>query len=340
MMNHSDATSVAFPARRVALVGLRRPDEHPWAVDAAFDAVERWLRVGGRRVVYRVWQRRWAPDPATYIGRGKALQLRGLCERDGIDGIVVDGALSGSQREGLERLLARPVWDRTAWGAPRTPSAALTRAREAARAARRSRNAFVVVLCGAVGAGKSTLFAALTNGPPSPPSWPPEPAGRGALAVAGRLNAAWSREVVVVDTPGLVRHPVSARWSAPEDTLAECRAADLMLHVIDASHPEARRRAREAAETVAAMGACPVTPVWTQVDRVAGAEPFIAEWLVSGRTGTGCGRLREYLRGSRRGRVEAPQVTRESPGCSPPREGASRRWRDQEPFDTGHMARP
>ncbi len=288
--------SALFRIRRVALVGLRRPDEHPWAIDAAFDAIEDWLRAAGRVVVHRVWQRRRTPDPATYLGRGKAEQLRELCERDGIGGVVLDGELSGSQRAGLERVLDRPVWDRTAWGASRTPSASVARARGAARTARRQRGAFVVALCGAVGAGKSTLFAALTNGPVSPPSWPPDAAGRGALAVARRLGTALSREVLVIDTPGLVRQPESARWSAPEDTLAERRDADLVLHVIDASHPEAARRAREVAAALEGGGPGPVVPVWSQADRVVGRRPVAADWVVSGRTGAGCDRLREYLR--------------------------------------------
>lgn len=289
-------TSAPFRARRVALVGLRRPDEHPWAIDAAFDAIEAWLCAAGRVVVHRVWQRRRAPDPAVYLGRGKAEQLRELCERDGVDGVVVDGALSGSQRAGLERLLDRPVWERTAWGAPRPLSASVARARDAARAARRQRGAFVVALCGAVGAGKSTLFAALTHGPLSPPSWPPVPETSGAVAMARRLGTASSREVLVIDTPGLVRHPTAARWSVPDDTLAERRDADLVLHVIDASHPEAERRARGVAAALQQNGPCPVVPVWTQADRIVGRRPFVANWMVSGRTGAGCDRLRDSLR--------------------------------------------
>jgi 50S ribosomal subunit-associated GTPase HflX len=279
----------------VALVGLRRPDEHPWAVDAAFDAIAGWLCAGGRRVVHRVWQRRWAPDPATYIGRGKAAQLRALCERDGIDGLVVDGSLTGSQRRALEEIVDRPVWDRTAWDIPRPPSAAVARTRDAARAARRLRGAFAVALCGAAGAGKSTLFAALTHGPLLPPSWPPDAAGRGALGVSGRLGTGRSREIVLIDTPGLVRHAVSARWSIPADTRAECRAADLILHVVDASHPDAARRARQVAESLETSGPCPVVPVWSQTDRAEPPASVVGEWLVSGRTGSGCDRLRQYL---------------------------------------------
>ncbi|MFZ5863243.1 MAG: GTPase [Nitrospirota bacterium] len=289
----------------MALVGLRRPDEGPWEIDAAFDAVERWLRVGGRQVVHRVWQRRRAPDCATYLGRGKAEQLRQLCERDGIDGVVVDGALSGSQRAALERVLDRPVWDRAAWSMPSSPSAAVARTREDARRARRSRGAFVVALCGAVGAGKSTLFAELTDGPLSSPSWPPTPGRDGASSVARRLRAVASREVLIVDTPGVIRWPDAARWDVPEAALADCRAADLLVHVIDASYPDATRRAREAAGALRRAATCPMVSVWTQADRVAAPRPIAAEWVVSGRTGSGCDRLRAYL--GHVGRVSGPR---------------------------------
>jgi GTP-binding protein HflX len=201
----------------------------------------------------------------------------------------------------LERLVDRPVWDRTAWDVPRAPSAAVARTRDAARAARQLRGAFSVALCGAAGAGKSTLFSALTNGPLSPPSWPPDTAGRGTFGVAGRLRTEWSSEVVLIDTPGLVRHPVSARWSVPDDTFAECRAADLIVHVVDASHPDAERRAQEVAGALEMSASCPVLPVWTQTDRASGGMPVIAEWMISGRTGSGCDRLREYLRAWPRG---------------------------------------
>jgi 50S ribosomal subunit-associated GTPase HflX len=196
-----------------------------------------------------------------------------------------------------------------------------------------------VALCGAAGAGKSTLFAALTNGPLLPPSWPPVAAGRGALGMAGRLRTEWSREVVLIDTPGLVRQPVSARWSVPADTLAECRAADLILQVVDASHPDAERRAREVAGALEVTGACPVVPVWTQTDRASRAAPVIAEWLVSGRTGSGCDRLGEFLRAVLRGHRPVRCDVRPGPGFPTQRECASRRRRDNEPFHTIHMGK-
>jgi 50S ribosomal subunit-associated GTPase HflX len=303
----------AMPVRadRVALIGLRRPGEHPWAIDAAFDGIERWLRAAGRSVVYRAWQRRRAPDAATYIGRGKAEQLRDLCERGGVDGVLVDGTLSRAQREGLERLLNRPVWDRTAWGEGPGPSTAVASARTLARAARRRRGAVNVVLCGGAGVGKSTLFAALTNGPVLPPSWPAGPRAGGPAVLTRRLrHAPRDREITVTDTPGLIRDPDTGAWIVPDATIAEARAADLVVYLIDASHPEAGRRAREVAAALDDAGAGPMIPVWTQVDRLAAGTRVRAVWAVSGRTGSGCDRLGRHLR-----RVTRPAARpRESSG--------------------------
>lgn len=297
-------------ARRIALLGLRRPDEHPWTIDAAFDAIEAWLRVTGRSVVYRVWQRRRAPDPATYIGRGKAVQLRELCERAGIDGVLINGTLSRSQRDGLLRLLDRPVWDRAVWGAPQKPSVPVARARELARAARRRNGTFTVVLCGAAGAGKSTLFAALTRGAVSPPSsWPVGTRASGPGVVSRRLRVApWTGDVVVTDTPGLIRNPDSAAWIVPDETRDECRGADLVVHVIDASHPEANRRAREVAAALDDAGIHPALSVRTQADRISTGSDGIALGLVSGRTGCGCDALRALVR--RMAAHRAPRLVR------------------------------
>jgi GTP-binding protein HflX len=114
--------------------------------------------------------------------------------------------------------------------------------------------------------------------------------------MARRLGTASSREVLVIDTPGLVRHSTAARWCVPDDTFAERRDADLVLHVIDASHPDAERRARGVTAALQQSGPCPVVPVWSHADRVTGRRSAAAEWAVSGLTGAGCDRLRDYLR--------------------------------------------
>ncbi len=168
-----------FPSgwpRRVALVAVRDPRRHPWTIDDAFDEIETWLAASGRSVVYRVCQRRPAPDPATYIGRGKAEQLRLLCGLGRIEGVVVDAALTARQRARLETILDRPVLDRGMWagsgGRVGPDREAGRKTRSLHRVLRRARSCLNVALVGCAGAGKSTLFRALTGGPILPPSHP------------------------------------------------------------------------------------------------------------------------------------------------------------------------
>lgn len=60
-----------------------------------------------------VLQRRPHPDPATYIGRGKAEQLRDLVAAVGADTVVADTELAPSQRRALEDVVKVKVIDRT-----------------------------------------------------------------------------------------------------------------------------------------------------------------------------------------------------------------------------------
>jgi 50S ribosomal subunit-associated GTPase HflX len=288
-------------ARRVAVLRLRRPDEHPWALEAAFDAVEAWLSAAGYSVAYRVWQRRRAPAPATYLGRGKLLQLRALCDLSGVEAVVVDGNPTTAQRANLRRVLDRPILDRAVWAPPGVAPSALARTRALHRRVRRVRGARNVVLMGCAGAGKSTLFAALTRGPLPAPSWPPSDRRGRPLVMTRRVRgASGERTVLLTDTPGLIWRPERGVWTVPPETAAEWREADLILHVIDASHPEAERRATQVAGLLEGAGTgsrARVIPVRTQADRVLGVprgDP--AGLMVSGRTGVGCDRLIAYLK--------------------------------------------
>lgn len=58
-------------------------------------------------------QRRSAPDPAFWIGRGKAEELRDFCEAHKVDTLIFDDELSGSQIRNIERITGCKVIDRT-----------------------------------------------------------------------------------------------------------------------------------------------------------------------------------------------------------------------------------
>lgn len=68
----------------------------------------------GAQVLDGMLQRRPNPDPATYVGRGKADELAALVKELGADTVVADSELSPSQRRALEDRVKVKVIDRTA----------------------------------------------------------------------------------------------------------------------------------------------------------------------------------------------------------------------------------
>jgi GTP-binding protein HflX len=68
----------------------------------------------GSDVLEGVLQRRQRPDAATYLGKGKAQELRDLVIALGADTVVCDGELAPGQRRALEDVVKVKVIDRTA----------------------------------------------------------------------------------------------------------------------------------------------------------------------------------------------------------------------------------
>ena len=64
-------------------------------------------------VVDGLVQRRDKPDPATYIGSGKARELRDVVVDSGADTVICDGELSPGQLRQLEDVVKVKVVDRT-----------------------------------------------------------------------------------------------------------------------------------------------------------------------------------------------------------------------------------
>ncbi|MGP6171306.1 GTPase HflX [Microbacterium sp. A204] len=67
----------------------------------------------GAVVLDGVLQRRPHPDPATYLGRGKAQELKDLVAATGADTVIADTELAPSQRRALEDVVKVKVIDRT-----------------------------------------------------------------------------------------------------------------------------------------------------------------------------------------------------------------------------------
>ena len=101
---------------RAVLVGLNAPCLGPeeTASDASLEELEALLETAGGFCTAKILQNRSAPDARTFIGQGKALEVKFMAEDAGATLAVFDNALSPGQMRVLEELLGIPVLDRSA----------------------------------------------------------------------------------------------------------------------------------------------------------------------------------------------------------------------------------
>ena len=105
------APTQAGPAR-VVLVGV---DLGRGAFfDPTLDELALLAESAGDLPVERVTARRKAPDPALFVGSGKADEIKTLVQMHGAECVIFDQALSPAQQRNLERHLGVAVADRTA----------------------------------------------------------------------------------------------------------------------------------------------------------------------------------------------------------------------------------
>ena len=99
---------------RIVLVGVTLPPHSDEETDASLDELALLVDTAGADAVATLTQRRDAPDPAWYLGKGKAEELRQICLDVDADTVVFDNELSPAQQYNLEKLLGRTALDRTA----------------------------------------------------------------------------------------------------------------------------------------------------------------------------------------------------------------------------------
>lgn len=96
---------------RVILVGIQTGDSDP--AEASLDELGELAKTAGAVVVGRMIQNREQMHPATYIGKGKILELKEMIWETDATGIVCDDELSSAQLGNLEQELECKVMDRT-----------------------------------------------------------------------------------------------------------------------------------------------------------------------------------------------------------------------------------
>lgn len=99
---------------KIVLVGVQVPPATEESVESSLDELALLVDTAGADVVARTVQRRRAPDPATYVGRGKVDELREISLAVDSDTVVFDDELSPAQQFNLEKILGRTAIDRTA----------------------------------------------------------------------------------------------------------------------------------------------------------------------------------------------------------------------------------
>ena len=368
-----DITDVEYRQLRlekVLLIGL-------WGSNTLEDA-ENSLRelaalaeTAGSTVLDGLLQRRSYPDPATYLGKGKAEELRELVVATGADTVIADTELAPSQRRNLEDVVKVKVVDRTAvildifaqhaksregkaqvelaqleyllprlrgWGESMSRQAGgqaaggvgmgsrgpgetkieldrrrintrmaklrkqiieMEPARETKRASRKKNQVPAVAIAGYTNAGKSSLLNKMTS------------AGvlvQNALfatldPTVRKTKTPDGRDYTLADTVGFVRNLPHQLVEAFRSTLEEIADADLIVHVVDASHPDPGSQIATVRDVIGDVGARGITEliVFNKIDladetqRMAlrGMEP--SSIGVSARTGEGMEELLQRI---------------------------------------------
>jgi len=156
--------------------------------------------------------------------------------------------------------------------------------------------AFTVALVGYTNAGKSTMFNRLTRGE--------------AVAVdqlfatldskSQKIAAEMPRETVVIDTVGFIRKLPHHLVASFRSTMEEAVSADLVLHVIDVSHPQYEEQRQVGNQVLTDLGVdlVNVIEVYSKADRI--DEHYDLRRrdsvVVSALTGAGIDRLIEVIR--------------------------------------------
>ena len=315
----------------VLLVGV---DFHTDGFDANLEELGLLVQSAGMRPVGKIACKRQAPDPALFVGKGKAEEIKALATQLGALEVVFDQSLSPAQQRNLERQWDMPVNDRTLlileifaqrarshegklqvelarlqylstrlvrrWshlerqrggignrGGPgetqieldrrmlgegikrtRERLEKVMRQRQTQRKQRMRKDAFRMSLVGYTNAGKSTLFNALVKAKSYAADQLFATLDTTTRQIYLGQTDGLANTASMSDTVGFIRDLPHGLVKAFAATLQEAAEADLLLHVVDANHPEWAAQIQQVQNVLHEIGAekIPQLMVFNKVD--------------------------------------------------------------------------
>lgn len=114
-LNRFPLQDTAEEPEHALLVGVEFPQSE-WPLQETFAELGRLADTAGALPVGQITQKLATPNPATFIGSGKARELAELCRSLDVDVVIFDDELTPSQQSNLEKCVDRNVKiiDRTA----------------------------------------------------------------------------------------------------------------------------------------------------------------------------------------------------------------------------------
>ncbi len=100
-------------AEKAGLVGCYSSTRGRVRAEESLEELGALAEAAGARILDRVLQWRPAPDPAFFVGKGKAEELKLRVENQGLDLLVFDEELSPGQQRNLENKVGCKILDRT-----------------------------------------------------------------------------------------------------------------------------------------------------------------------------------------------------------------------------------
>ncbi len=362
------------------LVGLVKNPKERWKEIERLEELELLTQTAGAEVFEKILQVRESPDPTTFIGKGKAKEIKNIVDEYGVDTVIFDAELSASQTRNLEKIIGKKIVDRTElildifaqhartseakiqvelaqllYRLPRLTGKGVALSRlgggigtrgpgekklevdrrrilsrinllkkqlqrlDLIRSVQRKRRQRVlkVALVGYTNTGKSSVMNALT---------------KAHVYVADQLFATlddttrvlflkdFDKRVIMSDTIGFIEDLPLDLVASFRATLAVVKDADLLLHIIDASHERVEDRINTVLSVLEEMGCSnkPILHIFNKIDLLLDREVidrlkerYTPSHFISAKTGEGIEELKEKIKEILKGIVDKAARTAE-----------------------------